>query len=118
MLFRSRARRAEYWYFALFNFIILIVLMLLGVLVTELWILSGIYGLAVIVPSLAVLVRRLQDTNRSGLLVLLGFIPIVGAIILLVFTVTEGDRGPNQYGPDPKAPVAQQYQGQPYIPQG
>jgi uncharacterized membrane protein YhaH (DUF805 family) len=69
----------------------------------------GIYSLGVIVPSLAVTSRRLHDTGRSGwwqLLNLLGIIPIIGwigSIVVLVFCALEGNPGPNQYGPDPKA---------------
>lgn len=61
-----------------------------------------IYALAVLVPALAVTVRRLHDTNKSGWLILIGLIPLVGPIILLVFYLTDGDRGENQYGPSPK----------------
>jgi uncharacterized membrane protein YhaH (DUF805 family) len=69
----------------------------------SLGLLSGLYTLAVLLPSIAVTVRRLHDTDRSGWWILLGFIPIIGGIILLVFYVLEGTRGPNRFGPDPKA---------------
>ena len=69
----------------------------------SLGLLSGLYTLAVLLPSIAVTVRRLHDTDRTGWWILLGFIPIIGGIVLLVFYVLEGTRGPNRYGPDPKA---------------
>ncbi len=62
-----------------------------------------IYGLAVLIPSLAVGVRRMHDQDKSGWFILLGLIPFVGPLILLVFFCLEGTNGPNQYGPDPKA---------------
>ena len=68
----------------------------------NLGLLSGLYSLAVLLPSIAVAVRRLHDTDRSGWWFLIGFVPIVGGIILLVFYVLEGTRGPNRFGPDPK----------------
>ena len=73
--------------------------------------LVGIYALATLVPSLAVGVRRLHDTNRSGWWVLIGFIPVIGSIILIFFLAADSQPGDNQYGPNPKsldaAPVAQ-----------
>ena len=58
--------------------------------------------LATLIPSLAVAVRRLHDINKSGWYILIGFIPFVGGIILLIWAVKEGDKGANQFGPDPK----------------
>ena len=69
------------------------------------WVLIGLYALWALIafiPSLAVGIRRLHDTNKSGWLILLGAVPIVGGIILLVFMFSDGTRGPNQFGPDPK----------------
>jgi uncharacterized membrane protein YhaH (DUF805 family) len=118
--FSGRARRREYWMFVLINVVILIVLSLIDTLLgtggfratsgggsfyaaNSLGLLSGLYTLAVLLPSIAVTVRRLHDTDRTGWWILLGFIPIIGGIVLLVFYVLEGTRGPNRYGPDPKA---------------
>ena len=70
---------------------------------TEIGFLSGAFALGTLLPSIAVAVRRLHDTGRSGLWLLLGIIPLLGAIVLLYFTVQEGDVGPNEYGEDPKA---------------
>jgi uncharacterized membrane protein YhaH (DUF805 family) len=108
--FAGRARRTEFWMFTLFSLIISIVLGVLDSLLgttfvagtTSGW-LGLLYGLAVLLPSLGVSVRRLHDTGRSGLWVLIGLVPIVGAIVLIVFCATEGNPGPNSYGPDPKA---------------
>ena len=67
------------------------------------WILYGLYGLGVLIPSLAVTWRRMQDTGRNGLWILLGLIPFVGGIILLIFMILPGTPGPNEFGPEPAA---------------
>jgi uncharacterized membrane protein YhaH (DUF805 family) len=101
VVFEGRSRRAEYWYFVLCNFIVSVVLALIGgVIHTN--ILSTIYALAALLPSLAVGVRRLHDTQRSGWWLLLAFIPIIGIIILIVWLATDSKPGANQYGPNPK----------------
>jgi uncharacterized membrane protein YhaH (DUF805 family) len=99
--FTGRARRSEYWYFALFGLIVSIVLSLLQQATNTAWI-TTIVGLALFLPSLAVAVRRLHDTSRSGWWVLIGLIPVIGAIVLIVFYVQDS-QGDNQYGPSPKA---------------
>ena len=105
--FEGRARRSEYWYYVLFNFIITISAYVLTIitiglggfiLLPLLW----LYSIANIIPNLAVGVRRLHDTGKSGWFILLGLIPLAGPIILIVFFATEGDHGPNEYGADPK----------------
>lgn len=107
--FSGRARRKEYWFFFLFNFIISFVLGLVdGMAGTAdpeigLGLIGGIYTLAVLLPGMAVSVRRLHDTGRSGWSLLFGLIPLVGAIILLVFYFQDSDAGPNEYGENPKA---------------
>ena len=101
-VFDGRARRQEYWMFVLFNIIISIVLGILEAIVPVLRFLVILYGLALIVPSLAVAVRRLHDTNRSGWWVLISLIPIIGAILLLVWLVMDSQPGENKYGPNPK----------------
>lgn len=104
--FSGRARRKEYWMFVLFNFLVAVVLAGIGMAI-ETTILSAVYSLAVLIPSLAVGVRRLHDTGRSGWWLLLVFIPFVGAIILIVFFAGEGETAPNKYGANPKlAPAA------------
>ncbi|TJY41720.1 DUF805 domain-containing protein [Cohnella pontilimi] len=66
-------------------------------------VLSGLYALAILLPSLAVSVRRLHDTGRSGWWLLIGLIPLIGAIILLVFTCQDSQPGDNRYGPNPRS---------------
>ena len=111
-VFSGRSRRKEYWYFVLFNIIVAIVLAgidaLLGTFnfTSSIGLLSGIYGLAVIIPSLAVTVRRLHDIDRSGWWIFINLIPLLGAIVLLVFAVSEGTPGNNRYGPNPKEVTA------------
>ena len=98
--FRGRTGRRGYWYFFLFNFLVTLVLgAVSGGLV-------GAYVLAAFLPGLAVFVRRLHDADRSAWWILIGLIPLLGSIVLLVFLVTEGTRGENDHGPDPRlAPI-------------
>ena len=111
-VFSGRSRRMEYWYFVLFNIIVSIVLGVIdGLLGTSgsyagAGLLSGIYGLAVLIPSLAVTVRRLHDTDRTGWWILIALVPLIGVIVLLVFALLEGTPGNNQYGPNPKGATA------------
>ncbi len=100
--FSGRARRTEYWMFALINFIIVAVLDVIGIVIKAGTLLGGVYGLLVLIPSLAVGIRRLHDTGRSGWWLLIGLIPLIGTIILIVFMATEGQPGDNEYGPNPK----------------
>tara|TARA_B100000795_G_C22604807_1_gene362700 strand:- start:96 stop:467 length:372 start_codon:yes stop_codon:yes gene_type:complete len=108
--FSGRARRQEYWMFVLFNmifaFLIAFVGGLLGVMFNapELGMaLYGIYLLAIIIPSIAVLVRRLHDIGKSGAWFFISFVPFIGGIWLLILMCTEGEIIENQYGVDPKA---------------
>ena len=104
--FSGRARRREYWMFLLVNIIVAVALSLIdGVLFDGAMLLSGLYWLAILVPSLAVGVRRLHDTGRSGWWLLISLVPVVGGLVLFVFTVLDGDPGPNAYGPSPKQTV-------------
>ena len=112
--FKGRSRRSEYWYVQLF-----LVVTNLAVAGIDLALMDGdvdrfianggggIVGLiwifATIVPALAVLIRRLNDSGKTGWWALVGFIPFVGAIVLLVFTVTDSSPGENKYGTSPKA---------------
>ncbi len=120
VVFSGRARRAEYWYFVLFNTIIGAVLLAIDIAMgsgsaestmsgdagmamnASLGILSGIYSLAVFLPGLAVLIRRLHDTDHSGWWIFITLIPIIGAFILLYFLVKDSTPGVNQYGSNPK----------------
>ena len=109
--FSGRARRSEFWYFTLFHMIIIYApLLLFGGLMGA----SGaepsmipmifilIYILATFIPSLAVVVRRLHDTGKSGWMLLIGIIPLIGSIALLVFYCQDSQAGDNQWGPNPK----------------
>jgi uncharacterized membrane protein YhaH (DUF805 family) len=110
-VFNGRARRKEYWYFVLFNFIISLILGLIEGLIigingsvheTNFSVLGLIYSLAIFIPSIAVAVRRLHDTDRTGWWILIGLIPVIGWIIFLIFLVQDSSPGENKYGPNPK----------------
>ncbi|MCH7910220.1 MAG: DUF805 domain-containing protein [Candidatus Hydrogenedentes bacterium] len=111
-VFSGRTQRQEYWMFTLFNIIITLVLFIIaGVIATALEIaaaglLPNLYTLAVLLPGIAVTVRRLHDTGRSGWWLLIAFVPFIGAIVLLVFYVQDSQPGENQFGPNPKESVA------------
>ncbi len=96
--FSGRARRQEYWMFYLFNTIANVSLVLIGNLLNFEY-LNIIYSLFVMIPTVAVTVRRMHDVGKSGWYML---IPIYN----LILTVTEGDQGDNEYGPDPKDPYS------------
>lgn len=100
--FSGRARRKEYWMFALFNAIAYSVVGLVDGIFGMNRALSCLYGLAVLIPGLAVTARRLHDTNRSGWWMLIGLVPVVGSIWLLVLLVLDSQLGPNRFGPNPK----------------
>jgi uncharacterized membrane protein YhaH (DUF805 family) len=107
--FEGRARRKEYWFFALFYVLVFLALALVdGVTGTYnedagIGLLSGLYVLATLIPSLAVMVRRLHDIGRSGWWVLVGLVPLLGDIVLLVFACFDSQPGVNRFGPNPKA---------------
>jgi uncharacterized membrane protein YhaH (DUF805 family) len=103
--FGGRARRSEYWWWYLFVVIVGVVASILDALFgtrsNGTGVIQGLAGLALLLPSLAVGVRRLHDTDRSGWWLLIGLIPIVGTIVLIVFFVQDS-RPDNEYGPNPK----------------
>lgn len=107
-VFSGRARRKEYWMFVLFNiifaFLAIILDNILGVAVEGVGYgpLYGLYLLAVLIPGLAVSVRRLHDVGKSGWMILIALIPLIGAIWLTVLMVTDSNTGENQYGQNPK----------------
>ena len=103
--FSGRARRSEYWYFVLFNMLAAIAATLVDQVIGYPVVYIA-YLLAAFIPGLAVFVRRMHDTNRSGWWFLIAFVPLIGAIVLLVFLVQDSDAGANQYGLNPKNPVA------------
>jgi len=106
--FDSRARRKEFWFFVLMNLILVAGFSFIdGVFGTYnsgigMGLFSGIYFIAVLIPAIAVSVRRLHDSSLSGFWILLGFIPIVGAIILIILYVRDSTPEQNEYGPNPK----------------
>lgn len=102
--FSGRSRRSEYWYFTLFNALIGYGLLFIGGAINETlgFGLYAIYLLAAIVPGIAVAIRRMHDTGRSGWWVLIGLIPLVGAILLIVWFATDGVRETNKWGSNPK----------------
>lgn len=108
-VFRGRSRRKEYWYFALFVVVISIVLSIVDNLIgaydrsTGVGLLSGIFSLAILIPSIAVSVRRLHDIDRTGWWVLISLVPLIGFIVLIVFHVQDSTPRTNRYGPNPKA---------------
>lgn len=107
--FEGRARRKEYWMFMLFYIIAILVLSfvdgLLGMYSVEtgFGLLSGIFTLVSLVPSIAIAARRLHDTNRSGWWQLIVIIPLIGAIVLFVFYVLDSNPGENRFGANPKS---------------
>ncbi len=109
-VFSGRARRKEYWMFVLFYLIFTIVLgvidSILGIGEEGGGLLSGLFVLAMLIPSLAVTFRRLHDTDRSGWWLLIGFVPLIGSIVILVFMIQDSQPGENQYGTNPKATEA------------
>lgn len=107
--FQGRSQRKEYWMFFLFVIIGYVVAALLDSMLGMSGLIGGIYGplltlfgLAMIIPGLAVQVRRFHDQDKSGWLVLLALIPIIGGIAVVVFMCLDGTHGPNRFGPDPK----------------
>lgn len=96
--FSGRAMRSEYWWYALFVLIVAIVLALVDRFVLGASVLGAIWSLATLIPSLAVAVRRLHDLDKSGWWLLLGFIPLIGALVLLYWFCQPGTPGPNQFG--------------------
>jgi uncharacterized membrane protein YhaH (DUF805 family) len=109
--FDGRARRKEYWMFALINIVISIGLGMVGGMLgigdsTGMNMLAAIYALAVLIPSIAVGIRRLHDVGRSGWWTFVVLVPIIGAIALLIWAVQDSDPGSNEYGPNPKTAIA------------
>lgn len=105
--FSGRAPRSEYWWFVLLQLVVMIFAMLVDSMLgtdvagTGYGYVYMLTALALLVPCIAVGVRRLHDTDRSGWWMLIALVPLIGAIVLLVFFVGEGSKGDNQYGPDP-----------------
>ena len=113
--FKGQSSRAEYWWFALFIVVGDIITTAIDTIVlgTDLGgtgLLAAVWGLATLIPSLAIGVRRLHDINKSGWWLLLWFVLVIGWIVMIVWAIKRGDEGPNKYGPDPRqAPSPQLY---------
>jgi uncharacterized membrane protein YhaH (DUF805 family) len=108
-VFSGRARRKEFWMFVLFNFIAAVLAGILDNILNTTYsnqstgIISTLYSLAVLLPSLSVAIRRMHDIGKSGWWILVSLIPVAGIIWYIVLAATEGQHGDNQYGADPKA---------------
>ena len=107
--FKGRARRAEYWNFVLFSTLISIVLTLIDIyglgtnpLAGESGMIGNLYSLAVLLPTLGVLARRLHDVGKSGWYILIVLIPLIGIIWLLILLFSNSQQGENKWGPNPK----------------
>ncbi len=104
--FSGRAQRSEFWFFSLFTLLGSIALSILdslsfGLSLADPGLLEGLFSLAMLLPSLSVTVRRLHDLDRTGWWLWLWLIPVIGWIILLIWMVSKGTDGDNDYGPDP-----------------
>jgi uncharacterized membrane protein YhaH (DUF805 family) len=104
--FDGRASRPAYWWWFLFAILVAICASIIDAAIGSFGVISGIAGLALLLPGLSVAIRRLHDTDRTGWWILIGLIPLVGFIVLLVFYLREGDAGENRYGPPPVAGTA------------
>ena len=110
--FGGRARRTEFWMFVLFNIIFSVVASLIDRAIgfkigaIQMGIIGLIYSLAVLIPALAVSVRRLHDIGKSGWMILINLIPFIGWIWFIVLMVKDSQPGENQYGPNPKEVTA------------
>ena len=105
--FSGRARRKEYWMFLLINLVVSVALALIDSLIgsvseSGMGLLSSVYSIGVLIPSLALSVRRLHDIGRTGWWVLISIIPVIGAVVLLVFMLLDSEPGSNRYGANPK----------------
>ncbi len=101
--FSGRARRKEYWMFVLFNIIFASIAAAIDYALFEApGIIYGLYVLAIIVPSIAVAVRRLHDIGKGGGWFFISFVPVIGGIWFLVLMLTDSQPGENEYGPNPK----------------
>ena len=100
-VFHGRARRKEYWMFFVFNLLIALGLGFVDALVGSAGGIVILYSLAILIPGTAVSVRRLHDTGHTGWWFLIGFVPILGTLVFLLFMIQDSTPGPNQYGENP-----------------
>jgi uncharacterized membrane protein YhaH (DUF805 family) len=104
-VWEGRASRAEFWWFELAQLLILVAAAIIDQIIGT-GVLYIIAAIALILPAIAVLVRRLHDTDRTGWWFWIYLLPVIGLIVILVFTLTGGDEGDNKYGPNPYGSVA------------
>ncbi|MEL7456430.1 MAG: DUF805 domain-containing protein [Pseudomonadota bacterium] len=106
--FSGRARRQEYWYFTLVNVLVNLVMGVIDRVIGSVMQMDNfgffgvIYALFIMIPSIAVTVRRLHDSGRVGWWALIAFVPIIGILVLLYFLIQDSEEGSNQYGANPK----------------
>lgn len=100
--FDGRSRRTEFWMFLLVNIGVSIALSVVEAMFGSPGILSWLYSLAVLVPAIAVSVRRLHDIGRPGMWAIVMFIPVLNLALLLFFMTQDSQPGSNEYGPNPK----------------
>ena len=121
--FSGRSRRKEYWFFHLFNALAFMILIFAGISLDMLFLGANhkggififmvmLYAVAAFVPSLAVTIRRLHDIGKSGWWYFIAFVPLIGGLVLLVFTLLDSEPYANQWGLDPKA--SERFAPQPY----
>jgi uncharacterized membrane protein YhaH (DUF805 family) len=99
-MFRGRARRPEFWWWVLFRVLMSIAAIILDHTLFRTGVLNGVTSLILLLPTLAVTVRRLHDIDRSGWWILILVIPIIGEILLVIMTCMRGTDGPNRFGPE------------------
>jgi len=104
--FSTRSSRSEYWWWYLFNILSTYALLFLGGALVNMGMDAGaflmfIWSIILIIPSIALAVRRLHDTDRSGWWLLIAIVPLIGWILLIIWYVTEGTSGDNRFGADP-----------------
>lgn len=104
--FDGRTSVGGYWRFFAINFAITLVLYVLALASNIFFVLYALYSLALFIPGLSASIRRLHDTGRSGWWLLIAFIPLIGAILLIVWSASSGNPGPNQYGAPPRQGTA------------
>jgi uncharacterized membrane protein YhaH (DUF805 family) len=104
--FSGRSRRKEFWMFTLINAVVIFAMAFASAFykdnINPFGIILLVYILAIVIPSLALTIRRLHDIGRSGWWIFISLVPFIGSIVMLIFEVLPGEVGDNPYGPDPK----------------
>lgn len=100
--FEGRASRSEYWFFILFNILFALGALLIDAVIGTEIVFYFLYAIVVFLPGLALSVRRLHDVGKSGWMLLLLIIPLIGVIWIFILSITDSDTGNNEYGPNPQ----------------